>query len=193
MRNSKKSSTFALAFENCLWTDMFSISWKVVWVVERAALEMRCTHYVVPGVRIPHFPQTKHETCLSKFTWASRSFVLVARMPSADFRDYAEIPHFPQSVEFGKLNKMQKGMEVIDFHFFVGNSACWEFIIIKVLWFTKRKGAYTLSFVFCLVGRTEALHRMPLAGIRVFEVGGVAARCPRIPHFPLMTNQKEVI
>ena len=127
---------------------------KVVWVVGRAALEMRCTHYVVPGVRIPHFPQ---------------------------------------SVEFGKLNKMQKGMEVIDFHFFVGNSACWEFIIIKVLWFTKRKGAYTLSFVFCLVGRTEALHRMPPAGIRVFEVGGVAARCPRIPHFPLMTNQKEVI
>ena len=94
------------------------------------------------------------------------------------------IPHFPQSVEFGKLNKMQKGMEVIDFHFFVGNSACWEFIIIKVLWFTKRKGAYTLSFVFCLVGRTEALHRMPPAGIRVFEVGGVAARCPRLPHFP---------
>ena len=47
-------------------------------MVERAALEMRCTHYVVPGVRIPHFPQ---------------------------------------SVEFGKLNKMQKGMEVIDFHF----------------------------------------------------------------------------
>ena len=54
-------------------------------MVESAALEMRCTHYVVPGVRIPHFPQ---------------------------------------SVEFGKLNKMQKGMEVIDFHFFVGNSAC---------------------------------------------------------------------
>ena len=103
------------------------------------------------------------------------------------------IPHFPQSVEFGKLNKMQKGMEVIDFHFFVGNSACWEFIIIKVLWFTKRKGAYTLSFVFCLVGRREALHRMPPAGIRFFEVGGVAARCPRIPHFPLMTNQIEVI
>ena len=28
-------------------------------MVERAALEMRCTHCVVPGVRIPHFPQTK--------------------------------------------------------------------------------------------------------------------------------------
>ena len=115
------------------------------------------------------------------------------RMPPAGIRVFEvgsvaarcpRIPHFPQSVEFGKLNKMQKGMEVIDFHFFVGNSACWEFIIIKVLWFTKRKGAYTLSFVFCLVGRTEALHRMPPAGIRVFEVGGVAARCPRIPHFP---------
>ena len=25
-------------------------------MVERAALEMRCTHYVVPGVRIPHSP-----------------------------------------------------------------------------------------------------------------------------------------
>ena len=106
---------------------------------------MWCTHYVVPGVRIPHFPQ---------------------------------------SVEFGKPNKMQKGMEVIDFHFFVGNSACWEFIIIKVLWFTKRKGAYTLTFVFCLVVRTVALHRMPPAGIRVFEVGGITARCPRIPHSP---------
>ena len=28
-------------------------------MVERAALEMRCTHYVVPGVRIPHFPLLK--------------------------------------------------------------------------------------------------------------------------------------
>ena len=26
-------------------------------MVESAALEMRCTHYVVPGVRIPHSPQ----------------------------------------------------------------------------------------------------------------------------------------
>ena len=28
-------------------------------MVESAALEMRCTHYVVPGVRIPHSPQKK--------------------------------------------------------------------------------------------------------------------------------------
>ena len=34
------------------------------------------------------------------------------------------IPHSPQSVEFGILNKMQKGMEVIGFHFFVDYRAC---------------------------------------------------------------------
>ena len=47
----KKCCTFAVAFDRSIR--------KVVWVVERATLEMWCTHYVVPGVRIPHFPQRK--------------------------------------------------------------------------------------------------------------------------------------
>ena len=51
---------------------------KVVWVVERAALEMRCTHCVVPGVRIPHFPQKKKRVLLHKersFSfWKGRAF-----------------------------------------------------------------------------------------------------------------------
>ena len=36
-------------------------------MVESAALEMRCTHYVVPGVRIPHSPQRNKQANRSFF------------------------------------------------------------------------------------------------------------------------------
>ena len=48
---------------------------RVDWVVESAALEMRCTHYVVPGVRIPHSPLKR----LGASRWdAPISFILVS-------------------------------------------------------------------------------------------------------------------
>lgn len=60
---SKKSRTFAHAFRKKFCLIWRKATRKVVWVVERAALEMRYTHYVVSGVRIPHFP-LREKTCM---------------------------------------------------------------------------------------------------------------------------------
>ena len=75
-------------------------------MVERAALEMRYTHYVVSGVRIPHSPQQEKGrfVCLSLLKQANRSFFFeqgasgsllgLRRNPSLSAKKNGGIPPF---------------------------------------------------------------------------------------------------
>ncbi len=65
LHNSKKSSTFARFFAEPL-------NWG-----PRKSLEMRYTHYVVSGVRIPHSPQSVEFGKLHKRQKRMRVFALI--------------------------------------------------------------------------------------------------------------------
>ena len=61
-------------------------------MVERAALEMRYTRKRIEG---SNPPLSAKEIKLSVQVYLSKQiFLYIVRMPSADFRDYVEIPHF---------------------------------------------------------------------------------------------------
>ena len=75
-------------------------------MVESAALEMRCTHYVVPGVRIPHSPQRIKTICLSEFTQASKLSLFFEQGTSGSLLGLRSNPSLlqPNLVKYGYIN-----------------------------------------------------------------------------------------
>ena len=94
------------------------------------------------------------------------------------------IPHSPQSVEFGKLNKRQKEMRVFALIFLCGLQYLLRIYFQKGTMVHKKKGfqPFPLDFV-----QLEELQLCKDAAGRLQGFRGGRAqrgRCPRIPHSP---------
>ena len=61
-------------------------------MVERAALEMRYTRKRIEGSN-PPLSAEKRKSAVQVYL-SKQIFIFMHRMPSADYRDYEEIPHF---------------------------------------------------------------------------------------------------